>query len=216
MAPRPLPDPAPRTWVLGISGGVASGKSQAAQALAGPTGRIIAADAIAHDVLGSAEVTAQIREHFGPGLLDADGRPSRPALAEVVFSDPAKRHLLESWIHPRVRARIVGLLERARLDAVPVTVLDVPLLFENDDQHHLLAQCDALVFVDAPASDRDARAVAHRGWAPGEVARREALQVPLDRKRDASHFIIRNDGDLDDLRREAKRVLDALGVQSHP
>lgn len=216
MPQLPLPDPPPATWVLGISGGVASGKSAAAAALAGETGRVIAADKLAHEVLASAEVVAQLRAHFGDAVLGPDGRPSRPALAELVFSDPEKRRLLEGWIHPGVRARIKALLEAAKREAVPVVVLDVPLLFENDADHHLVAACDALVFVDAPLAERDARAVAHRDWAPGEVARREALQVPLGDKRDASHFVIRNDGGPDDLLREARRVLAALGLPPQP
>ena len=208
----PLPDPPPTTWVLGISGGVAAGKSMAAEALAGDLGRIISADAIAHEVLNSSEVTARISATFGAALLGPDGKPSRPELARIVFADPSKREQLESWIHPGVRARILALLESAVRDAVPVVVLDVPLLFENDDKHHFIAHCDALVFVEAPASDRDARAVQHRGWAPGEVARREALQTPLAHKKSASHFVIHNDGDPDHLQREAQRILDALGI----
>ena len=216
MPPRPLPDPPPATWVVGISGGVAAGKSSAAKALAGPDGRVIAADRIAHEVLASDAVVAQLRATFGEAVLDADGRPSRPALAELVFSDPDKRRTLEGWIHPGVRARITDLLESARGDAVPIVVLDVPLLFENDPQHHLVDRCHALVFVDTPAAVRDARAVADRGWQAGEVARREALQVPLDEKRAASHFTLHNAGDPAALQREAARIRAALGLESLP
>jgi dephospho-CoA kinase len=196
--------------VIGISGGIAAGKSAAAGALAGPDGLIIAADAIAHEVLESPEVTQHIAQHFGPSALGADGRPDRAALASAVFADPAKREQLEGWIHPAVRARISALLSRARAEAIPVVVLDVPLLFENDADHHLVDVCDALVFVDAPASVREARAMRDRGWAAGEVARREAAQLPLEDKRAASHFVLSNDGDLNTLKLEADRVLETL------
>lgn len=196
--------------VLGISGGIASGKSAAAQVLAGESGHIIAADAIAHQVLASPEVSDLVATNFGPGALGPDGTPDRAALGELVFSIPSNRKLLESWIHPAVRARIFADLKSAAAKATPVVVLDVPLLFENDADHNLVAACDYLVFVDAPADQRDARAVANRGWAAGEVARREALQLPLETKRSASHHVIQNDGDIDHLRREAKRVLDAI------
>jgi len=205
-----LPQVPTPSLVIGISGGIASGKSAAARALAGSSGLVIAADAIAHEVLAGPELTAHVREAFGAGALGADGKPDRAALARIVFSDPLKRERLEGWIHPAVRARISTLLNEARREATPVVVLDVPLLFENDPDHHLVAECDALVFVDADAKIRDARAVRDRGWQPGEVARREALQRPLAEKRAASPFVISNNSDLDALQVETHRVLDAL------
>jgi dephospho-CoA kinase len=86
-------------------------------------------------------------------------------------------------------------------------VLDVPLLLENDAEHGLARACDALVFVDADAKVRDERAVARRGWASGELARREALQLPLAHKRDRADFVIRNDLGLDELRAAVGQVL---------
>ena len=214
---RPLdPPPAAGTLVLGISGGIAAGKSAAARALAGPDGWVLSADALAHEVLASPAVTAKVAAHFGQEALGPHGHPDRAALAAIVFRDPVKRELLEGWIHPAVRARISTLLESARAESVPVVVLDVPLLFENDAAHDLIARCDALVFVDAPAASREARARRDRSWAAGEVARREALQLPLGEKRAASHFQIQNDGDLDALHREAERVLDALRTPPAP
>lgn len=209
-SPASRPPQRPSPLVIGISGGIASGKSSAARALAGRDGRVISADDLAHEVLASPEVTAQVAAHFGPEAIGPDGKPDRKALAAQVFRDPKQRERLEGWIHPAVRARISALLESARAESVPVVVLDVPLLFENDPAHDLIASCDVLVFVDAPAPSRDARAARDRGWAPGEVARREAAQMPLAKKRDASHFRIQNDGDLEALQREAQRVLDAL------
>lgn len=206
----PSPKPHAATLTIGIAGGIASGKSAAARALAGPDGRLIQADALAHEVLASPEVSAKVEAAFGLDALGPDGTPDRAALARIVFADPDKREALEGWIHPAVRARISALLSGARREAIPVVVLDVPLLFENDPDHHLVAECDALVFVDAPPELRDARAQRDRGWQPGEVARREALQRPLAEKRAACHFVISNSSDLDALQNEANRVLDAL------
>ena len=199
--------------VLGLAGGVASGKSAVARFLASSfdrPGRVLAADAIAQEALDSPEVVARVRERFGPDCLDADGRPDRAAIGAVVFDDPDARKALEGWIHPLVRARILAELEDAGRREVPVVVLDVPLLFENDAQHGLVARCDAILFVESPPEAREARATANRGWSPGEVSRREAAQLPLEEKRSRCDHLVRNGGSLDDLEREVARVLDEL------
>jgi dephospho-CoA kinase len=187
-----------------VLGGIASGKSQVARRLAGATGLLIDADALAHEVLASAAVTEWVRVRFGAQVLGPDGRPDRAALARVVFADEAARRELEGWIHPRVRDRMRAELERAA--HFDVAVLDVPLLLENDAVHGLCAQVDLLVFVDAPLSARDQRARAARGWSAGEVQRREALQMPLAEKRARADVVIDNSGDLAALERAVDLV----------
>ena len=201
-----------RTLVIGIAGGIASGKSAVSALVAGEHGRVVVADRIAREVLHSPEVTAQVAAHFGPECIGADGRPDREALAARVFADPGTRETLEGWIHPLVRANISAELADAAATGVPVVVLDVPLLFENDAQHGLVALCDAILFVEAPLPERNARAVANRGWQAGEVARREAAQLPLSEKRDRSTHVVRNSGTPDDLKSEVARVLAELGA----
>ncbi|MDF1797665.1 MAG: dephospho-CoA kinase [Planctomycetota bacterium] len=201
-----------RTLVIGIAGGIASGKSAVSTLVAGERGRVVVADRIAREVLHSPEVVAQVAAHFGPDCIGADGLPDREALAARVFADPAARETLEGWIHPRVRANISAELADAAAAGVPVVVLDVPLLFENDAQHGLVALCDAILFVEAPLPERDARAVANRGWQAGEVARREAAQLPLSEKRDRATHVVRNSGTPEDLKDEVARVLAELGA----
>lgn len=210
-APQPS-TPQPRTLLLGVLGGIASGKSEVARLLAGSDGRVLDADQLAHGVLEEPEVRRWLEQRFGSGVL-ADGRVDRAALGAAVFSDPAARRALEAQVHPRVRAALLAGVEAARAAGVPRVVLDVPLLLENEAEHGLPAQCDALVFVDADAKVRDARAVARRGWASGELERREALQLPLATKRDRADFVIRNEGDLDELRAAVGRVLAALAIR---
>jgi dephospho-CoA kinase len=202
--------PPPKTRVLGILGGIASGKSQVARLLAGPDGVVIDADRIAREVLDSAEVRAEVAAAFGGAVLGPGGAIDRAALAARVFGSQKDRARLESFTHPRIRARIRAVLEDARARVVPRIALDVPLLLENDAQHHLVAECDALVFVDSDAAARDARAVAARGWKPGEVARREATQLPLHEKRARADCVVQNSGDLAQLAREVERARGAL------
>jgi dephospho-CoA kinase len=221
----PTPPEIRPTLVLGVLGGIASGKSAVARLLAGEEGLVIDADALANEVLASTELAERVRATFGPGALGADGLPDRSALARIVFADAAARSALEGWIHPRVRARISALLEDAKARGVPRVVLDVPLLLESapdrgsDDsdpgkggQHDLAALCDALVFVDAPLEERERRAAAHRGWEVGEVARREAAQLPLEAKRERADLTIRNDAGLDQLRAAVRDALVRLGA----
>ena len=200
-----------RPLILGILGGIASGKSHVARALAGPEGLVLDADAMAREALASPEVVARLLEAYGPDVLDEGGAPRREWLAERVFSDPAERRRLEDWIHGIVRARILAGLADAEARGVTRVVLDVPLLLENDAQHGLVTRCDRLIFVDSDPEARDGRAQRRRGWAPGEVARREAAQLPLDEKRSRADVVIPNHGTLDDLTAAVDALLARLG-----
>ncbi len=208
--------PAPRTLVLGVLGGIAAGKTRVAELLAGEAGAVLSADALAHEILRSDEVTALVRARFGDAVLDPRGRPDRAALARLAF-DPVNgasaRRALEGWTHPRVRARILEDLSEARARGIPRVVLDVPLLLENDADHGLTGLCDALVFVDAPLEIREARARSSRGWPPGEVARREGTQLPLDAKKERADFVVPNLGTPADLERAVEALLQRLGVR---
>lgn len=198
--------------VFGVLGGVASGKSAVAARLAGPRGVVVDADALAGEALDDPRVRARIARAFGPQALGPDGRTRREVLAERVFRDPEARSRLEGWIHPIVRERILAALARAAQQAVERLVLEVALLLENDGEHGLVARCDHLVFVDAPAAVRDRRAVENRGWAPGEVLRREAAQLSLDEKRRRAHYVVRNDGTPEQLDARVDEVLADVGL----
>ena len=196
--------------VVGILGGIASGKSAVAAALARDGGVAIDADAIAREVLASPALVERLRSAFGADVIGADGTPDRARLAARVFADPAARARLEGWTHPAVRARILADLAQARASGAPRIVLDVPLLLENDAQHGLASLCDVLVFVDADDAERDRRAVQNRGWEPGEVRRREAAQLPLAHKRERADFVIHNDGSPQQLDAAVRRILTEL------
>jgi dephospho-CoA kinase len=205
-----------RSKVIGVLGGIASGKSIVARGLAGAAGVVIDADQLAREVLDSAEVKRELARAFGAGILGPDGRANREALATRIFQSPRDKALLESFTHPAIRARIRAALDDARSREVPRIVLDVPLLLENESRHGLVEQCDALVFVDSPPSLREARARAARGWPPGEVARREAQQLAPSEKRARADYVIDNHTNLADLEREIARVLTALDESRRP
>ena len=203
----------PPPLVIGVLGGIASGKSRVAQLLAGPDGLAIDADRMARELLDSAELHPLLLEAFGASVFDPAGKLDRARLAVRVFASDAERKQLESFTHPRIRARIRALLEDARARRVPRVVLDVPLLLENEAQHGLAAECHELVFIDSPPAVRDARAVASRAWASGEVARRESRQLPLEHKRKRAQNVIDNSKSEAELEAEVARLSQALALR---
>jgi len=206
---KPTPEPArkpeappPAPLVLGVLGGIASGKSLVARLLAGEQGVLISADRLAHEVLDTPEVRTRVRERFGAGVIGSDGRVDRRALGNLVF-DPERgeeaRRELERWTHPLVRDRIMARWSEARAAGARRIVLDVPLLLENDADHGLARLCDVLVFVDSDDETRDRRARQERGWPAGEVARREAAQIPLTEKKQRAQHLLPNHSSLKQL-----------------
>lgn len=210
--PVPTPKPAsgrPGSTVIGVLGGIASGKSEAARLLAGSRGVVLGADEFAAQALSESSTADWLRAEFGPGVLTSAGTPDRKILSRLVFSDSAAREKLESWIHPLVREMImVGLAEARATERTPI-VLDVPLLLENEDAHGLAGKCDFLVFIETDAEERDRRAQERRGWAPGEVNRREQVQTPLSEKRTRARHVIENRTGLAQLKARVNEVLEA-------
>lgn len=182
--------------VLGLVGGVGSGKSHVAAGLAAKRNvAVIAADPIGHEVLRRPEVKARMHQHWGDSVFTPAGEIDRARVGQLVFGeDPAsrdRRRQLEAITHPEitreVRRRIEEYQAQPHLEAI---VLDAALLLEAGWREF----CDHVVFIDSPLADRQRRVAASRGWSAGELARREASQWPLDRKRSASDAIIQNTG----------------------
>lgn len=196
---RPIPP-----LVIGLLGGVAAGKSTVAAAFARHGLLHVDADRIARQVAEDPAVRTRLTARFGDGILAADGQVDRAALARKVFGDVEARAGLEAILHPPIREAILLELQ-AGLAAGRSVLLDVPLLLENG----LIERCHATVFVAASEASRAARAAA-RGWAEGELQRREAAQAPLARKRAAATFAIDNDGPPEALHSAVALVLQQL------
>jgi len=199
----------PTSKVVGLLGGIASGKSAVARFLAGEGGQVLSADELAGDVLAEPRTATWIAHELGSELLDEGGRPDRDALARRVFDDPGARKKLEGWIHPAVRERIVAGLAEARARGSTPIVLDIPLLLENEAEHGLTGECDFLVFIETDAEDRERRARERRGWPPGEVERRERAQLPLEEKRKRARHVIENRAGLAELAARVDEILEA-------
>ena len=194
--------------VIGLLGGVASGKSTVARALAAAGWLVLDADAEARAALERPEIRRALTDRFGPDLLDAQGRLDRALLARRAFHDPQSTAALNAIVHPWVRERLLAALEAAGERPV---VLDVPLLLHSP----LAGLVDTWVFVEADEARREARA-GTRGWPPGERARREALQAELAEKRARADHVLENSGTIEDLGSRVHALLRALGTPLAP
>lgn len=197
------------TFLLGIVGTPAGGKSTVAKTLSDWGATWIDADAIARECLTLPDVIPDLVDQFGESILDASGSVQRSELAKQVFGSDAESRAalaaLESIVHPRVRAIIRDQIESSAQARSAVTLLDVPLLFESGwDQ-----SCDSIWCIDALFENRVRRAES-RGWDASELRRREANQLSIARKSRLSNLVMRNDSTLDRLRENLRQHWDLL------
>lgn len=197
--------------LVGLTGGIGSGKSTVAGMFAEAGLVVIDADAIAREVVEPGTTAlAEIADRFGDDVV-VDGHLDRGALAAIVFDDDAARADLEDITHPAIRAE-VDRRHRAATAADPdaVVVLDHPLLVETGQAHDL----EAVVVVLASRGTRRRRLVEDRGMDPDDVGARMAVQADDDQRRAVATRTIDNDGSLDDLAVQVAEVVDDLLAQS--
>lgn len=194
------PDPVP---VIGLVGGVGSGKSAVAAAFAKLGCVVSDSDAAVRQVLARQDVVNELVGWWGTGVLDEQGRIDRKKVADKVFSEPFERRRLEALIHPLVRESRGELIDRASERGAKGVIVDAPLLFEAGVD----AECDAVVFVEATHATRLGRVREGRGWDEAELDRREKAQMPLDEKRRRSDHVVTNNGTLDELESRAAKLL---------
>lgn len=193
--------------IIGIAGGIGSGKSLIAD-LFGEFGcLVIHSDQQVTRAYADPQVRQTLKQWWGDSVFSSSGEVDRKAIAARIFTDDTERLRLENLLHPIVARQRHLLMEgAAKDDGVPAYVWDTPLLFETGLQR----QCDTVVFVQAPQALRSARVAAGRGWDESELARREKLQWPLDRKREISEYVIDNTADADYARGQVKEVLSRI------
>lgn len=181
--------------MVGLTGGIGSGKSTVAARMAELGAVVIDSDRLARDVVApGTEGLTEVVNTFGPGVLGPDGALDRAALGRIVFGDDAKRRALEAIVHPRVRARAGEIASAAPPDAVLVN--DVPLLVEAG----LAANYDVVVVVLASEEIRIARLVAARGMDEGEIRARMAAQATDAERRAVADVVIVNEETPEHLR----------------
>lgn len=192
---------------VALTGNIASGKSAVLDLFQQWGAVTTDADAIVHEQQRpGTPVFEAIVQRFGPRVVQADGSLHRVLLRSLVFSDDDARRDLERIVHPAVRKRQAELAGRAREAGASIIVHDIPLLFESADPDRF----DRIVLVDAPEPIRRERLVRHRGLDSGLAAQLIAAQLPAASKRARSHYVIENDGTLEQLQQRAREVWDAL------
>jgi dephospho-CoA kinase len=193
--------------IIGIAGGIGSGKSFIAGLFAAQGCAVIDSDAQVRTAYTDPEVLWTLREWWGEAVFHADGSVNRTAIAQRVFADPLERRRLEGLLHPLVgRLRQRQMEELANTPGIVAFIWDTPLLFEAG----LSGQCDAILFVETPLEMRQERVSRTRRWSSEELLRRENLQWPLDRKRQISDYVIQNTADAVDARKQVRDVLSRI------
>ncbi len=169
---------------------------------------VLNADQATHEVLEDPEVVRTLTAWWGSSIVAPDGRVDRQRIADIIFEDPAQRRRLEGLIHPRILARWGQVIEQARHRPgfAPAVVIDAPLLFESG----LDAECDTILFVDAPEPLRASRVKEDRNWTESELQRREKMQEPLDIKRAKADHIVENNSSVRELRREVEYLFSTI------
>jgi dephospho-CoA kinase len=192
---------------IGLTGGIATGKSYVRSrfdALGVPT---IDADVLAREaVLPGSDGLKAVVERFGSGVLDAAGALDRRALASIVFADPAARRDLEAIVHPFVRRRSEAWFRGLDSSRHPFAIADIPLLFETGGNR----EYDVVIVTACEPEEQVRRVIDRDGVTEAEARQRVAAQLPIDEKVRRADYVIRTDGTREATDRQVRGVFDRL------
>ena len=191
------------TFIVGLTGGIGSGKSAVADLFAAHGVAVVDTDAVAHALTtpGGAAMPA-IRAEFGDGVVSPDGALDRAAMRRIVFADPAARKRLEAILHPMIRSESERRVTAGALHA-PYVILMVPLLVESGDYR---TRVDRIAVVDCAEATQIARVMSRNKLAREEVERILAAQATRAERLAAADDVIDNDGSLTDLPHRIERL----------
>ena len=197
-----------RAPIVALTGGIGAGKTTVGRILQQLGCALVDADRLARDALTpGSEGLRQVVAMLGPEVLREDGALDRERVADLVFGDAQARHALESIVHPYVRREMAERVDALQSEGGPrLIVLDIPLLFESN----LQSRYQTIVVVDCEEQRRIDRLVRLRGLSESAVRARIAAQIPLTEKVARADHVIDNNGTLEGLRDETRRVVDAI------
>ncbi|MEZ5156342.1 MAG: dephospho-CoA kinase [Solirubrobacterales bacterium] len=191
----------PGPSLIGLTGGIAAGKSEALRILAELGAATVSTDGLVHELLGTAEVREQLADRWGPEVV-RDGEVDRAAVAAIVFERREELHWLESLLHPLVRERVREWTEQLP-PGTQVAVVEVPLLFEGD----MAPTFDATITIVAADHHRMERAAA-RGH--GSLEGRDGRQLTQEEKAARATYVVENHGSVAELEEELAHLFPAL------
>jgi len=189
------------TYCVGVTGGIGSGKSSAAALFAELGACIVDTDEIAHALTAAGgRAIPAVTAAFGPAAIAADGSMNRPAMRELVFADPSRRKILEDILHPLIRAE-AG--DRVARSPAPYAMLVVPLLLETRGYPDLVRR---VLVIDCDESLQVSRTMQRSGLTAAAVRAIMAAQLPRQERLSRADDVLRNDGDIADLRRQVAEL----------
>ena len=190
--------------VIGLTGGIGSGKSAAADAFAAHGAAVVDTDAIAHRLTAAGGAALPVlAATFGPAIIAADGALDRAAMRQRVFADPSERQRLESILHPLIRQESDRQVAVARTSGVPYVILAVPLLVESGTYRE---RVDRIVVVDCTEATQIARVMARNGFSEHQVRAILAAQASRSDRLTVADEVVDNDGDLAQLQEQIARL----------
>ena len=201
--------------IVGLTGGVASGKTAVSQFLKEEGAYIIDADQIARELVQPHQpVWSELIKAFGKEILQEDGSIHRKKLADKVFADPKQRKLLNQILHPRIKEEMDRRIKEVRRkDPEAIVVIDAPLIVELGDHREM----DKLIVVTSTQTQQIKRLKERDGISPEEVLRILSSQMPVEEKVVLADFVIRNEGSLEETKKRAKEIfkeLKKIGLQT--
>jgi dephospho-CoA kinase len=191
--------------VIGLIGGIGSGKSQVAAEFQRHGAAVLAGDKLGHDALLQHDIRKQIVELWGKEILDAAGEVDRRKLGRIVFGEPPQLRALERIVFPFIER---GLRDGIAKADAPLVVVDAAILLEAGWNE----LCDGIVYIHAPRPLRFMRLASERGWSAKEVEAREQVQMSLTEKVSRADVAIDNSGTPEDLARQVRNLLRQWGI----
>ncbi len=196
-------------WI-GLTGGIATGKTTAAEILRARGYPVVSADGIARQVVEPGEEGARaLLSLLGPAYFDRGGALLRDKLAAYIFSDSQRRQEVESVLHPLIQARVQREKQQLLGQGAQVAFYDVPLLFEKN----LEDRFDKVLLIYAAESLQRERLQQRESWTADQIEARLAAQIPIDQKRQRADYVIDNSGTLEELEQALEEFLKELKVQ---
>jgi dephospho-CoA kinase len=195
--------------VVGLIGGIGSGKSRVAEAFARHGAFVISGDRLGHEALRQPDIIERVARQFGREVLDEQGKVNRRRLGALVFADPAQLRALEELVFPSIERRFAEEIALGQADAKAVLIVfDAAVLLEAGWNK----RCDWVVYVHAPREVRLARLAGQRGWSAKEVAAREKAQMSLTEKVTRADYVVDNSGSAQELESQIISLLRQWGV----
>lgn len=195
--------------IIGLTGSIASGKSTIAEMLKSYGFPIVDADLVARQVVEpGSETLAKIAEAFGPEVISADGTMDREKVGAIIFHDPEQRTVLNSIIHPAIRAEMIRQRDEHVANGEQVVVMDIPLLFESKLQHFV----EKILVVAVSESVQLERLMKRNLLDEVDAVARIKSQLPMQEKIDGADAVVYNDGTVEESEQQLKEILASWGV----